>query len=42
MTQYLILIYDGEAAYANATPERNEKIMAGHQVFGEKNDEVYS
>ena len=37
MSQYLILIYDNEAEYEKAGPERNETIMKGHMAFGEKN-----
>jgi hypothetical protein len=37
MSQYLILIYDDEAAYENAGEERNGQIMTGHQAFGERN-----
>lgn len=37
MSQFLILIYDDEAAYANASEEAGGKLMAGHQAFGENN-----
>jgi hypothetical protein len=37
MSQYLILIYDDEAAYQEANEERNNQIMAGHQAFGTNN-----
>jgi hypothetical protein len=37
MSQYLILIYDSEAAYEEAGEERNGEIMSGHMAFGEKN-----
>lgn len=40
MSQFLILIYDDEAAYANATEEENGKIMAGHNKFGEDNEKA--
>jgi hypothetical protein len=36
MSQYLILIYDDEAALAKVMAERDDTIMKGHQVFGEK------
>ncbi len=36
MSQYLILIYDDEAVYAEADAEAVAGIMKGHQVFGEK------
>jgi hypothetical protein len=38
MSQYLILIYDNEAAYEAATEEENGRIMAGHEAFGTKNE----
>jgi hypothetical protein len=37
MSQYLILIYDDEAAWMNATPEVSARIMEGHTKFGENN-----
>jgi hypothetical protein len=37
MSQYLILIYEDENGYANATPEKWNEVMAGHTEFGEKN-----
>jgi hypothetical protein len=37
MAQYLILIYDEEAAWMNATPEVQAKLMEGHTKFGENN-----
>jgi hypothetical protein len=40
MSQYLIMIYDNEAAYEKATADLNGKIMAGHQEFGTKNASV--
>ena len=35
MSEYLILIYDAEAPYANATPELWEEVMGAHQQFAE-------
>jgi hypothetical protein len=37
MSKYLILIYDDEAAYEKADEATNNRIMAGHQKFGEGN-----
>ena len=37
MAQYLVLIYDSEAAWANAGPESAQRIMEGHQAFGAEN-----
>jgi hypothetical protein len=37
MSQYLILIYDDEAAWMNATPEVSAKLMEGHTKFAENN-----
>ncbi|MFN2561547.1 MAG: YciI family protein [Jatrophihabitans sp.] len=37
MSQYLILIYDNEAAYERLTADENVKMMDGHQQFGTKN-----
>ena len=39
MSQYLILIYDEEAAWMAATPEVQQQLMDGHTAFGEKNGE---
>lgn len=39
MSQYLILIYDDEAAWMNATPEVSARLMEGHNKFGENNRE---
>jgi hypothetical protein len=36
MSQYLILIYDDEAAWENAGEDVGQQIMAGHNAFGEK------
>jgi hypothetical protein len=33
MSQYLILIYDDEAAWQNVTEEGSAQIMAGHEKF---------
>jgi hypothetical protein len=40
MSQYLIMIYDNEAAYESATAESTGKMMGGHQEFGTKNAAV--
>jgi hypothetical protein len=37
MSKYLILIYDDEAAWENASPDTGPRILSGHQAFGEKN-----
>ena len=37
MSQYLILIYDDEAAYQNADEATMGRVMQGHNEFGEKN-----
>src|SRR4051812_17718002 len=37
MSQYLILIYDNEAAYEQASADQNGKIMDGHMQFGTNN-----
>ena len=37
MAQYLILIYEDEASYANGSQELFEQVMKAHQEFGEKN-----
>ncbi|MBO0730331.1 MAG: YciI family protein [Acidimicrobiaceae bacterium] len=37
MAQYLVLIYEDEAAYATATPEVFQEVMAAHQQFGGTN-----
>lgn len=37
MSQYLILIYGDEAAYASAGQDVLDEVMAGHMAFGEKN-----
>ena len=37
MSQYLVLIYDDEAAWAAADASVSEHIHAGHTVFAEKN-----
>jgi hypothetical protein len=36
MSQYLILIYDEESAWMDATPEAQQALMDGHNNFGEK------
>ncbi len=37
MSQYLILIYDDEAALEKALTERDDTIMKGHAEFGRNN-----
>ena len=37
MSQYLILIYDNEDAWMNATPDVSARLMEGHTKFGENN-----
>jgi hypothetical protein len=37
MSQYLILIYDDEAAWEAAPPETSQQIHQGHAAFAEKN-----
>ena len=37
MSEYLVLIYDNEAAYLESKGPEMGKMMEGHQVFGEKN-----
>ncbi|MGH9123742.1 MAG: YciI family protein [Acidimicrobiales bacterium] len=36
MAQYLILIYENEAAWESAEPDTFDRIMAGHRQFGER------
>ncbi len=36
MPEYLVLIYEDESRWENADPDQFDKIMAGHQAFGEK------
>jgi hypothetical protein len=38
MAQYLILIYEDEAGYADATPELRQEIMAEHTRFRDQVD----
>ncbi|MDT7742605.1 MAG: hypothetical protein QOE59_1683 [Actinomycetota bacterium] len=40
MSQYLILIYEDEAAWATAEQAHASQIMGDHQTFGEKNAAV--
>ena len=40
MSQYLVLIYDSEAAWADAGPEDVERIHQAHVRFGERNAAV--
>jgi hypothetical protein len=37
MAEYLILIYGNESALGNAGAEVSDKMMKGHQEFGERN-----
>lgn len=37
MAEYLILIYENEDSYATADQTTFNRVMAGHQEFGEKN-----
>jgi hypothetical protein len=37
MSQYLVLLYEDESGYANASETVWNEIMAGHQKFGENN-----
>jgi hypothetical protein len=37
MSQYLILIYEDEAKWANVTPQESEQIHKEHTVFWERN-----
>ena len=37
MPQYLVLIYEDEAAWASADPDTVSSIMGEHQAFGQKN-----
>lgn len=40
MAEYLILIYEDEAAWESADPETADRIYKEHQVFGEQNGAV--
>ena len=42
MAQYLILLYEDEAAWANAGQEVSDQIMKEHMAFGESNAAVLS
>jgi len=37
MAQYMILIYENEASWADAGPETFEQVMEGHDAFGKGN-----
>lgn len=37
MSQYLVLIYEEEAGYADASPQVFGEVMQAHQAFGEAN-----
>ena len=39
MSQYLILIYDQESAWMDATPEVSAKLMEQHNTFAQQNGE---
>ena len=38
MAEYLVLIYDSEAARVGASAEENGRIREGHRAFGEMNN----
>jgi hypothetical protein len=38
MSQYLILIYDNEAAWESADQSTTERVHQGHMAFGQKNE----
>ena len=40
MTQYLILIYADEAAWAGATPDENAQLLKEHVEFGQRYESV--
>jgi hypothetical protein len=40
MSQFLILIYDDESAWANATQDDMAGITAGHDKFGRENEKA--
>ncbi len=40
MTQYLILIYADEAAWASATPDENAQLHKEHAEFGQRYESV--
>jgi hypothetical protein len=40
MSQYLVLIYEDEAGWANAGAELWQRAMVDHNAFGEKNSEA--
>jgi len=40
MSQYLILIYENEAGYAEGGQDAWNAAMAGHQAFGENNEKA--
>jgi hypothetical protein len=41
MSLFLILIYESEQSYAQATEDDYNQVMAGHEAFGEKHDKAY-
>jgi hypothetical protein len=40
MAEYLILIYEDEAAWDSAAPATLTGVLKGHQAFGERNGSV--
>ena len=40
MSKYLVLIYEDEQAYATATPDIFNEVMAAHMKFGEENKDA--
>jgi hypothetical protein len=40
MSQFLILIYDNEAAWLDASADVSAKLMAGHTAFSENNEKA--
>ena len=40
MSQYLVLIYEDEAGYANADQQVFNEVMAAHNTFGTENEKV--
>ncbi len=40
MAQYLLLIYENEKSWADASEDEYERALKGHQAFGERNGSV--
>ena len=40
MSQFLILIYDNESKWMESSPDVSERLLAGHNAFGEKNEKA--